>query len=405
MRASLIIAAGGSGSRFKKGLLSGSAAGAHSREALRAGKISKLFFPLLGKPLLAHTLSAFQRIPQITETVIAVPPGAEAAVKKLAKAHRWQGVKIVRGGKTRSESVWKALQKTDRKNAWVLVHDGARPFVDKGALQNLFESSKNSEAMILARKVVPTIKEAAEDGAVKRTLDRNVLFEAETPQMVKRELLKRSYDAHHDAMNATDESSLVEALGVKVKLVAHDGWNPKITTVKDFELAEAYLQKNEAALTRNGFGRDTHRLVPKRKMILGGVRIPFNKGPLGHSDGDALLHAVTDAILGAIGMGDIGDWFSDRDPKFKNIASGKILKKVLEEAAKKGWQVRNVDTVIILERPKLGPRKQKIRENLAKLLGLDAEVVSIKAKTAEGLGPEGEGLAVTCEALVTVKKF
>ena len=137
---------------------------------------------------------------------------------------------------------------------------------------------------------------------------------------------------------------------------------------------------------------------------MGGIRISFEKGPLGHSDGDALLHAVTDAILGAIGAGDIGDWFSDRDPKFKNIASSKILEKALEEIAKKGWRVRNVDTVIILERPKLGTYKKLIRENLAKLLELAPEEVSIKAKTAEGLGPEGEGLAVTCEALVTMKR-
>ncbi len=398
MRASLIIAAGGSGSRFKKSLSSQSA-----RETSPAGKISKLFFPLHGKPLLAHTLAAFQRVPEINETVIAVPLGAEAVVKRLAKEQGWRGIKIVRGGKTRSESVWKALQKTDPKNSWVLVHDGARPFVDRSALDNLFESSKNADAMILARKVVPTIKEAAEDGAVKRTLDRNVLFEAETPQMVKRDLLKRSYGTHPDALNATDESSLVETLGVKVKLVSHEGWNPKITTVKDFELAEAYLQKNETP-ARHGFGRDTHRLVAKRKMILGGVRIPFEKGPLGHSDGDALLHAVTDAILGAIGAGDIGDWFSDRDPKFKNIASSKILKKVLEGAAKQGWKVLHVDTVIILERPKLGAYKKIIRDNLAKLLQLPQDAVSIKAKTAEGLGPEGEGLAVTCEALVNMKK-
>jgi 2-C-methyl-D-erythritol 2,4-cyclodiphosphate synthase len=144
--------------------------------------------------------------------------------------------------------------------------------------------------------------------------------------------------------------------------------------------------------------------VKGRKFYLGGIVIPSPKGALGHSDGDALLHAIADAILGAIGAGDIGEWFSDRDPKFKNIRSTRILATILAEAKRRGWQPYHADTNIILETPKLYKHKPRIRKSVAKLLGLPEKDVSIKARTREGLGPEGEGLAVTCETVVSMKK-
>jgi 2-C-methyl-D-erythritol 2,4-cyclodiphosphate synthase len=154
-----------------------------------------------------------------------------------------------------------------------------------------------------------------------------------------------------------------------------------------------------------GFGRDTHRLVLGRKFYLGGVRIPFEKGAIGHSDGDALLHALSDAILGGVGAGDIGEWFSDKNPRYKNIRSEIILKKVLSEAKKRGWAPFHVDTVVILERPRLTAYKPAIRKKMAGLLELEETSVSVKAKTQEGLGPEGQGLAVTCEVIVTLRSL
>lgn len=391
MGASLIIAAGGSGSRFKKTLQSGS----------KFEKFpSKLFYPLAGKPLLEHTLGAFQKCSAIQETIVAAPQGLEKIIQEIAKKNKWRSVKVVRGGETRAESVWNALKKTSPKSKTVFVHDGARPFIGEENLERLLAASKKYDAVLLAKKVVPTIKEINLEGSVKRTIDRNVLVEAETPQVLNRALLTRAYEELPEAFQATDESSLAEAMGTKVHVVTHEGWNPKITTYKDFELAEAYLNQNRRV--RTGFGRDTHRLVPKRKFWLGGIVIPFDKGPQGHSDGDALIHAMIDGILGATGRGDIGDWFSDQDPKFKNIASSKMLQKVLEETRAAGYEIQHADTVIILEKPKLGAYKQQMKRHLAKLLGLAEDAVSIKAKTAEGLGPEGEGLAVTCEALVSI---
>ena len=350
-----------------------------------------------------RTLEAFQNTPQISEAVIAVPAGTQSQVKRWVGENGWKKpLKVIPGGKTRAESVWKALQKSDPKSSWVVVHDGARPFVSSESMKKVFLEMKSCDAVVLGKKVVPTIKEIDKSGRVSRTVDRNYLCEAETPQVIKRDLLVRAYREVPKAMEATDEAALLEASGVPVHLVTHDEWNPKITTAKDFELAEAFL--NQHAEVRTGFGRDTHRLVPKRIFWLGGIRIPFNKGPLGHSDGDVLLHAVIDAILGAAGKGDIGDWFSDQDPKFKNIPSSKMLAAVFREIQSEGFRIEHIDSTIILERPKLGVYKKKMKLNLAKLLQLKPDQVSVKAKTAEGLGPEGEGLAITCEAAATLKR-
>ncbi len=394
MRISLIIAAGGSGTRFKP---------PGKSQSLSPAPPSKLFFSLGARPVLAHSLSTFQNFPEIEETVIAAPRESLRAIRALVRQNKWRRVKVVVGGRTRAESVWKAFQNTQVRNEWVMVHDGGRPFISVGILKNLFREANDADGVIAAKKVVPTLKEVGEGRKILRTVDRASLYEAETPQLVRRKMLKQAFQTLPGAFKATDEASMLEALNAKVKVVTHDDWNPKMTTYKDLELAEAYLSRNQV-LPRNGFGRDTHRLVAGIKFLLGGIHIPFGKGPLGHSDGDALLHAICDAILGATGAGDIGEWFSDRDPKFKNIPSPQMLKSILEGASQKGWKPAHLDTIIILEKPKLGAYKLKMKKNIAKLLGLPVDAVSIKAKTAEGLGPEGEGLAITCEALISMRK-
>ena len=398
---SLIIAAAGQSKRFLEGR--------NSRHG-----VEKVFRKLGGKPLLAHAVNSFLGIPQIREIVIAVPRGAETWVRKnVLKGCEENGgprrtaprFQIIPGGATRAESVLAALRKTSAKSVWVAVHDGARPFPPKEALAELFQKPHESDAVILARPVVPTLKRVApESGRVVETVDRSSLYEAETPQLVRRSLLLKAYE-NKFALAATDESTLIESLGGRVKVLSHSGWNVKVTTPEDLKLAEAYYEGRGSSTVKMGFGKDTHRLVKGRKLFLGGVQIPFEKGALGHSDGDALLHAVSDALLGAAAAGDIGDWFSDRNPRNKNIRSEKILKKVLELVRRMGWAPTQVDTVVLLEKPRLGPLKKTIQKNLARLLALGVDSVSIKAKTMEGLGPEGEGLAVTCEAVALLRKI
>lgn len=393
---SLIVAGGGSGERFRKALK------AKGRD-LKAP--TKVYAELAGKPVLVHALDALGRMPEITETVLAVPRDAVRATRAMLKKHGHPRVQVVAGGKTRALSVLNALRRTSPSSSTVLVHDGARPLIDPAAVRKLIREARGFEGAVLASPIAATVKQVnLQSRRIEKTLDRGVLFSAETPQLARRAALIGAYKKLPDASLATDEASLVEASGGRVKVVTHDGWNPKITTYQDFELAEAYLSRHQKTETRTGLGRDFHRLVEGRRLLLGGIHIPYEKGSLGHSDGDALLHAVTDAVLGAAGMGDIGEWYSDKNPKFKNIDSGKILTAILKETAKKGWRPVHADTVITLERPKLAKLKPVIRRNLAKLLGLEEEAVSIKAKTMEGLGPEGEGLAVSCEALVTLQR-
>lgn len=392
MRVGLVVAAGGSSSRFHK---SASKSGAKLPE-------SKLYLPLGGKPVLVRSLEVFENLSEISRAVVTVPKGQEIFVRSLFKKHGLKKPVVVRGGQTRAESVKNGMKALGASADWVMVHDGARPLVTQDSIRKLFLESAGMDGVLLAKKVVPTLKEAREDRVVLKTVDRTKLFEAETPQMIRRDVLEKAYRLPQ-SLQATDEASLAEAVNGKLKLVVHDTWNPKITTVQDYDLARKFWDA-QAVTTRTGFGRDIHKLVPGRKMILGGVKIPFEKGPLGHSDGDALLHAVTDALLGTMGAGDIGDWFSDKDPKHKNIASTKILQAVMAEAKKMGITPAHVDTVIVLERPKLGAYKLEMKKTIAKLLDLSLENVSIKAKTAEGFGPEGQGLAVSCEAVVTVRK-
>lgn len=403
MRVSLVIPAAGLGSRFQQSLSCSDKKVSPCRLEHQA---SKLFYQLSGEPVLLRTLRAFGKIPEIHETIVAISPEMRSEVKGWAR--RVQGLKVrwILGGKTRAESVWNALKKTSPRSDWVIVHDGARPLVTPHAIRQVLSAGKGWDGVILARKVVPTIKKVlTENGHIRETVDRGTLYEAETPQLIRREVILKAYQQNPKAFEATDEASLLEAIGARVRVVSHGDWNPKLTTVTDLMLAKAMTEKNSFQEVRVGIGFDTHRLVQGRKFYLGGVVIPSPKGALGHSDGDALLHALADAILGAIGAGDIGEWFSDRDPKFKNIRSTKILGTVLKEAKRRGWRPYHADTNIILESPKLYAHKSQIRKSVAKCLELPEQDVSIKARTREGLGPEGKGLAVTCEAVVSMRKM
>jgi len=397
MRVSLIIPAAGLGRRFLQSL--------HSSDKVEAPRHSKLLYQLDGEPVLLRTIRAFSKIPGIRETVVVISREMRTEVKGWKRRFAGSKIRWILGGKTRAESVWNALKRTLASSDWVMIHDGARPLVTPSAIRQVLKAGQGWDGVILARKVVPTIKKVlTEDGHIRETVDRNSLYEAETPQLVRREVLLRAYKQNPRAFEATDEAGLLEAIGAHVRVMPHGDWNPKLTTLPDLMLAKAMTEKNVLPEVRVGIGFDTHRLVPGRKFYLGGVVIPSPKGALGHSDGDALLHAITDAILGAIGAGDIGEWFSDRDPKFKNIRSTKILGVILDEAKRLRWQPYHVDTNIILEAPKLYAYKASIRKSVARCLGLPEKDVSIKARTREGLGPEGEGLAVTCEAVVSMRK-
>ncbi|MBP9865050.1 MAG: 2-C-methyl-D-erythritol 4-phosphate cytidylyltransferase, partial [Candidatus Omnitrophica bacterium] len=258
MRISLIIAAGGSGSRFK--------AGDSQRAAGRSKKpATKLFYPLGGIPLLLRTLLSFQAVPEVKETIIALPSGVEREVKSWIRSHHLRHVICVRGGKTRADSVQRALRRSSTRQPWVMIHDGARPFVKAAVVRDLVRHAqkKSWDACLIAKKVVPTIKQTRlGETQVERTLDRSRLYEAETPQLFRRTSLLRAYQMLPTFKEApTDEAALMEAADYCVHLWPSELWNPKITTVSDFELAESFIRSHEGMINRVGFGSDTHRLL------------------------------------------------------------------------------------------------------------------------------------------------
>lgn len=402
MKFSLILAAGGSGQRFEKSLKKKKQRyPGFSRSS--SAYPSKLFYPLAGKPVLIRTLETFLTFSEITEVLVVVPKEIRAQMTHLLQGYASKKLKVMGGGKTRAESVWNGLKASDRAVDWVLVHDAARPLIERDVIRRLIAWAKRTKqnSCITAKRVVPTIKEVNSKNKIVRTVDRRVLAEAETPQLVRRTALMRAYRQNKQAFSATDEAMLMESIGENPEVLIHETWNPKITTPEDFLMAEKMIQ-NQSSCMRMGFGSDTHRLVAGRKFYLGGICIPAPFGPLGHSDGDALLHAVVDGILGAMGSGDIGEWFSDRDKKYKNMKSSKFVLDVRDHLRQSGWGIGNLDCVVHLEEPKLGAYKTKMKTSIARLLQIAESKINIKAKTFEGLGEGGKAEAVKCETIVTL---
>ncbi|PIQ85119.1 MAG: 2-C-methyl-D-erythritol 2,4-cyclodiphosphate synthase [Candidatus Omnitrophica bacterium CG11_big_fil_rev_8_21_14_0_20_45_26] len=390
---SLIIPAAGASRRFQKSL----------------GKLvpSKLLLPLNGTSVLGHAINAFRDIREIREIIIAADPALKKEIKAgvLRQLKPACPVRLVNGGGTRAESVWHALRRVSPRSTHVMVHDGARPQVQPAWIRTLIQKAAHSDGAVLGRNVVPTVKRIDQNRQqVLETLDRRELFEAETPQIFKKAILVQAYrQLKERALHATDDASLVEMIGGRVQAVSHPGFNVKITTADDFAFVKQSFAKS-ASQPFFGLGFDRHRLAAKRPFYLGGVRIKAPFGPLGHSDGDPLLHAVIDGMLGALGMGDIGDFFSDQNKKYKNISSSLLAQKALAMVQAKGFQVIQIDATIFLERPKLQENKKRIQAKVSRLFGLPAERVGIKAKTAEGLGPEGKSEAVSAQALVVLSR-
>jgi 2-C-methyl-D-erythritol 4-phosphate cytidylyltransferase/2-C-methyl-D-erythritol 2,4-cyclodiphosphate synthase len=258
-------------------------------------------------------------------------------------------------------------------------------------------------------KAKDTIKETKKNNLVAATIPRQNLWLTQTPQAFKFELLKKAYKAAYDKkFYGTDDASLVERIGVKVKMIDGSYENIKITTPEDLIMAKALMKKkagsNPPRRIRSGFGYDSHRFAYGRKFILGGVEIPFDKGLRGHSDADALLHAICDALLGAAGCGDIGRHFPDTDAAYKDISSIVLLKRVKKIIEEKGFSINNIDATVVMEKPKLAPYAAQIVSNIARILKIAETAVNIKAKTNEGMGFIGRDEGVAVFAVATVEK-
>lgn len=381
------------------------AAGKGSRIARRLGtKKVKPFLEIGGVPILVRSLKMLEQVPEVSEIIVATAPRHRALVLAMARQFAIRKLRrVVAGGKTRTDSVFNALRASNRKCPFVLVHDGVRPFILAATVRKAIRCflKDPSSGLIVGRPAIPTIKEVR-SGLIAKTLDRSLLWEIETPQIFERETLIRAYDHFYSRrLKATDDAQLAEMIHVPVRTFQCEEENMKITTPEDLDKAGRIL---DAAEFRVGTGEDRHRLKPWRPLYLGGLRVPSSAGAEAHSDGDVLIHAIVDALLGALGLGDIGEFFPDTDPKFKGGKSTRFLEKVLGMVRGKGFEVVNVDSTVVLEAPKLSPWKKKIQGNLAHLLGLSADQVGVKAKTSEGLGPEGERRSIAAHAVVSLRR-
>ena len=339
--------------------------------ASRRMGFDKLSFRLPdGRTVLETSCAALAAHPAVTQLVL-VCGGNRAACEAIA-AHCPKPCTVVQGGATRADSVRSGLAAAEGE--LVAIHDAARPAVP----------------------VKDTIKIADGAGRVAATPDRASLYAVQTPQCFRRSLYLQALSAvtGEKASLVTDDCSLFELAGLPVTLTEGDYANYKITTKED-------LQKEKTM--RIGHGYDVHRLVEDRKLILGGVEIPFEKGLLGHSDADVLLHAVMDAVLGAAALGDIGQHFPDNDPAYKGADSLQLTREVAKIIAAHGYRVGNIDATILCQRPKLAPHIPAMREKIADAFGLPVDAVSVKATTEEHLGFTGEGLGIAAHAVALIE--
>ena len=379
------------------------AAGVGKRLQKKGETVPKQFWPLGSRLIMEHVCCALDRATQVNEIIICCDPQYKKIVnQEIIKKNGLKKVTaIIAGGAMRADTVLKGLKKANPKATHLLVQDAVRPFVSEHLVSRMIHSLHGCDGVIAARPVSATIKKV-KGKKIDATVDRSQLWEAETPQIFSKKMLLKAYTVlKGKASLCTDEASLVEAVGGAVKVVDSQICNMKVTTRADYALAQKLM---EGTMTKVGFGYDIHRLIEERDLIIGGVKIPFSKGPLGHSDGDPLLHAIIDAILGAAALGDIGELFPDTDPQFKDCVSSVLLEEAVLRAQQKGFAIDHVDATIILERPKLSAYKPKIKKKLQSLLSLTSEQVNIKAKTKEGLDSEGAGGAVSAYAAVTLVK-
>ena len=375
----LLIVAAGSGSRLGKAT-------------------PKALVRLAGRPLLDWTLDSVSGA-GFDRAVVAAPPDRIGEIARLVGAR----ATVVAGGETRSDSVRRgAAALSARDGDVVAVHDAARPLVSAEEVRAVLDAAERHGAAAAATPAVDTIKRAS-GGRIAETLDRREIFGAATPQAFRWEILGRAL-AEGDA---TDEATLCERLGIAVTLVPVSRLAFKVTTPEDLELAEAILaarrDEGRPAMTpRVGIGFDAHPFAPGRPLRLGGVTVPHGAGLEGHSDGDALLHAATDAVLGAAGLGSIGDHFPPSDPSWKDADSAVFLRRAGELAAERGLAVSNLDATVVAEAPRIAPHAGAIRSRIAEILGIDPEAVSVRGTSTNGLGFTGRGEGVAATAIVVL---
>ncbi|SER31789.1 2-C-methyl-D-erythritol 2,4-cyclodiphosphate synthase [Faunimonas pinastri] len=370
----------------------------------RSGQsLPKQYVPVAGKPLLRRTIEALQAEQRIGTIAVVIHPGDRSLYDDAVVGLRGL-LDPVPGGDTRQESVRLGLQALKAASPdIVLIHDAARPFVDAATTGRVIDSCIAGEAAIAALPVHETLKRS-EDGVISGTVSRDALFSAQTPQGFP---FAAILDAHEEAArrgetSLTDDAAVAAVAGLPVRIVAGDPANLKLTSAADFRAAETMVASRMQMETRTGQGFDVHAFAPGDSVIICGVTVPHTARLEGHSDADVGLHALTDAILGALADGDIGQHFPPSDPQWKGASSDRFLIHAGDLVRKAGGRIIHCDVTLICEAPKVGPHSVRMREAVAGMLGLDVRRVSVKATTSEKLGFTGrrEGIASLATATI-----
>jgi 2-C-methyl-D-erythritol 4-phosphate cytidylyltransferase/2-C-methyl-D-erythritol 2,4-cyclodiphosphate synthase len=374
MQLAAILVAAGTGSRFGAGM-------------------PKQFLTLLGEPVIRHAARAL-----IEAGAILQPVGDAGAIDEAL--HGLPRLPTVSGGATRQDSVRCGLLAL-RPHApeFVLVHDAARPVIPTRTVPDLLAALAHAPGAIPAAPVADTLKRAR-DGIIVETVPREGLFRAQTPQAFRFDALLAAHQS--EVSGATDDASLLEALGQKVAIVAGSEANIKLTYPDDLARLEAVMSMHTPLFPHIGTGFDVHALASDRPMVLCGVTVPYDKGLAGHSDADVGIHALCDAIYGALAEGDIGRHFPPSEATWKDADSARFLTHAAGRIGARGGRLVNADVTLICERPKISPHAQAMRERLAGLLRVDVGCISVKATTTERLGFTGRGEGIAAQAAVVV---
>lgn len=376
---------------------------AAGRGSRLGGEIPKQYLPIAGQALLRYSLDTLVNHPAIDAVRLVIHPDDRKLYDQATAGYAL--AEPVPGGATRQQSVLNGLeslasQAPDR----VLIHDGARPFLDRGTIDRVLAALDKAPGAIAALPVADTVKRATGDQAITDTIDRRGLWRAQTPQGFRFADILKAHQAQA-GRELTDDAAVAEQSGLKVSVVEGSEDNFKVTTREDLARAERRVVGGSASdyEYRTGSGFDVHAFEPGDGVWLCGVKVPFTAKLKGHSDADVALHALTDAILGAIGAGDIGQHFPPSDPQWKGANSAQFIKHAADIVMQRGGMITHLDVTVICERPKLGPHRESMTAKLAEILGIAPHRVSVKATTTENLGFTGRGEGIAAMASATVR--
>lgn len=364
-------------------------AGTGSRTKLNQ---SKILLEIHHKPLFLYSIETFLELGY--DIVLVVSKSDYETIKSLIPS----SVTLVIGGKTRGESVMRGLKEV--KTPYVFIHDAARPLIQKHKIEEIEKALSVHDAILLAEPMTQALKRF-ENGVLKSE-NRENFIQSQTPQAFLTEKIRYAYLRSEQTYD--DDIGLYQAFYPEesVFVVMNDEPNLKVTYAKDLVLVESLM--NQGNRLRIGKSFDLHRLIEGRPLILGGLKLPFSKGLLGHSDADVLLHAIGESMLGALSLGDLGTFYPDTDPKYKDANSMDLLMDIHQKIKDKGYEIVNIDATVFAEYPKLNPYISKIKENISEHLSINADQISVKATTYEGLEAIGRGEAMAAEAICLLRR-